>query len=252
MNSAKLFLNKPVEIFTNVYIYPPTVNDVLDNSDFRVIRPLLTLTQEEIEDYYAEKKQKGEEIGTTIPTPFQYLMKCAFTDEEFLKIAKKAFLFFLKKDAFFLFEEKKIAFMDLNNLPAKIEDLDSIFFLTEENFFSFQNLIRAAIGDAPAIPPDPTEHPKVKAMKAKARYRDKIKEKKAKGASFKTSLAAICCMGLGINPLNVGELSYSAMQLLMRTYREKEKYDIDIRSLLAGADASKMKMNYWIRDLENK
>jgi hypothetical protein len=31
-------------------------------------------------------------------------------------------------------------------------------------------------------------------------------------------------MGLGITPLNIGEMSYVAMESIIRKYQEKEKY----------------------------
>jgi hypothetical protein len=58
-------------------------------------------------------------------------------------------------------------------------------------------------------------------------------------------------MDLNLNPLNIGELSYAAIPVLLATYQEKEKYDIDIRSLLAGADSKKVKPKYWIRNLDD-
>ena len=87
-------------------------------------------------------------------------------------------------------------------------------------------------------------------MKAKARERDRIKAKKgaANGISIETCLVAICCMGIGLTPLNIGEMSYAAINPLMQMSQEKEKYDIDIRSLLAGADSKKIKPKYWIRN----
>ena len=67
---------------------------------------------------------------------------------------------------------------------------------------------------------------------------------------METTLAAICCMGIGITPLNIGEMSYAAIGPIMNMMQEKEKYDIDIRSLLAGADSKKVKPKYWIRNNE--
>jgi hypothetical protein len=82
-------------------------------------------------------------------------------------------------------------------------------------------------------------------MKRKARYRDKIKAKEAekgkRGISQYTMLVSICCMGLGITPLNIGEMSYIAAESIFRKYQEKEKYQLDIDSLLAGADSKKIK-----------
>jgi hypothetical protein len=55
-------------------------------------------------------------------------------------------------------------------------------------------------------------------------------------------------MGLGITPLNIGEMSYASVGEIMHVMQNKEKYDIDIRSLLAGADSKKIKPKYWIRN----
>jgi hypothetical protein len=37
----------------------------------------------------------------------------------------------------------------------------------------------------------------------------------------------------------------------MRYYQEKYKYDIDIQSLIAGADSKKVKPQFWIRNIED-
>jgi hypothetical protein len=68
--------------------------------------------------------------------------------------------------------------------------------------------LRRSIGDKEVEPYNPNENPKVRYFKAKARLRDSVKAKNSKdGLNFGSSLAAICCMNLGLNPLNIGELS---------------------------------------------
>ena len=96
------------------------------------------------------------------------------------------------------------------------------------------------------------EDPRVKAIKARARYRDKLKAKQnaRKGITLFTTMASICCMGAGMNPLNIGEISYVAMDAILNQYQSKERYQIDIDSLLAGADSKKVKPQYWIRNLD--
>jgi hypothetical protein len=89
----------------------------------------------------------------------------------------------------------------------------------------------------------------VRRIKEKARERDRIKAKKGvqgKGISLSDLLVSICCMGIGITPLNIGEMSYASINMLMPVYQNKEKYDLDIRALLAGADSKKIKPKYWI------
>jgi hypothetical protein len=39
-----------------------------------------------------------------------------------------------------------------------------------------------------------------------------------------TIMTSICCMGIGITPLNIGEMSYIAMEAILRQYQNKEKY----------------------------
>jgi hypothetical protein len=111
------------------------------------------------------------------------------------------------------------------------------------------------VGKGMVEPPNPDEHPRVKEMKRKARYRDKVKAKQAAkgkdGVSLFTLIVSICCMGIGITPLNIGELSFASLKAIMRKYQEKEKYHIDIESLLAGADSKKINPQYWIRNFEN-
>ena len=79
---------------------------------------------------------------------------------------------------------------------------------------------------------------------------DKIKAKKGMGISLETTLVSICCMGIGITPLNIGEMSYVAACAIMERYQEKENYHIDIDTLLAGGDSKKIKPQYWIRNLD--
>jgi hypothetical protein len=37
----------------------------------------------------------------------------------------------------------------------------------------------------------------------------------------------------------------------MRTYQEKHKYEVDIESLMNGADKKKVKPQFWIRNIED-
>jgi hypothetical protein len=92
--------------------------------------------------------------------------------------------------------------------------------LKEDDYFDFQNAIRESLGEKPQQPPepeDPNEHPEIKRIKALARERDRIKARRQSkdGISLETTLVAICCMGIGITPLNIGEMSYAAIGPIM-------------------------------------
>ena len=100
-------------------------------------------------------------------------------------------------------------------------------------------------------PPVIDEDPRVARIKAKFRKREKMKAKKHQsGPELGALLTAICCMGIGLNPLNIGEMSYANVVWLIGMYQQQEEYDVDIRALLAGADKKKVKPKYWIRNLD--
>ena len=109
-------------------------------------------------------------------------------------------------------------------------------------------MIRSSIGQKKEQQIDKDEDPRVKRIKAKARYRDRLKAKRVKSPTTGTYLAAICCMGIGINPLNIGEITYASVNYLIGMYQQKEEYNTNIRSMLAGAKDVKLK--YWIRNLK--
>ena len=246
MINPSTFLGEPSWFKNICQIYPPKVKDVVTYQDFSNFQTILLISAEEIEDLFVENKQEMD----TYPTPLEFLLANCYNNKNYEELTKKAFMFFIREKITILYDLKAIWIGDTAEL-SNIDNLQQLRLLNEENFLDFQNSIRKALGEEPKEPPNPNEDPRVKRIKAKARYRDRVKAKQGKGIGFSTSLTSICCMGIGITPLNVGELSYAAVSELIRRYQEKEKYETDISSLLAGADSKKVKPKYWIRNLED-
>lgn len=244
MTNTAFILGYPVEFEKICLVYPPKVKDVVSNKEYNIYVKLLTISQEEIEDEFVKA-----DIGLEkLLTPLEYLLNNAYNNKMIFEMVQKAFMLFTHEEITILFENKQIIIGDI----SKVKEIEQLRILNEENYFSFQNIVRQACGMPVIEPPDLNEDPRIKAIKAKARYRDKIKAKHGGGLSLNTTLASICCMGFGLNPLNIGELSYAVIPLLIQTYQEKEKYELDISSLLAGADSKKVKPKYWIRNLDEK
>lgn len=247
--NTKAFLGYPISFGNICTIYPPTVEKSLMTQNYSYIQKLFTLSQEEIEDMYTEHEQKtGESLGTP-PTPFQYLLTQAYTNPQNYDIIKTGFNLFCQVDITILFDRKEIWLCDFEKELANnktIEELMAIPKITEENYFDFQNKIRESLGVKPIENYKLITNERIRQMKAKERYRDRVKEKRQKGISLETTLVTICCMGIGITPLNIGKLSCAALSSLMKTYQDKEKYGIDIDMLLAGADSKKIHPKYWI------
>lgn len=251
MNNPAVFIGAPLDFKKDIQVYPPTVEDVITNKNFQIYLKILTLSQEEIEDELI----KNNESLDKFPTPMEYLLALILSDKtgKFLKLAQEAFRFFTHEEVSFLFQDKSIFFGNLEKELAKINDttkLSDLRIINEEDFFGLQNLIREACGDKPVEPPNPNEDPRVKRIKAKARYRDRIKAKQKNGLELPTILASICCMNVGLNPLNIREISYASVGLLMSTYQAKEEYENGVRSLLAGAKKKDVNLKYWIRNID--
>lgn len=242
MINTGFLLGYPVDFKHICMVYPPKVKDIVTNSNYSIYSRLLTFSQEEIEDEYVKAQLDLKELLS----PFEYVLNNAYNNPQFKQLLEQAFFLFTHEQIMILFEQKQIVIGDIK----EIKSVNELRILKEEDYFEFQNLIREAIGGKMIPPPNPNEDPRVKAIKAKARYRDYLKAKQGKGLNLKITLSSICCMGFGLNPLNIGELSYAAIPALIATYQEKEKYELDMDSLLAGADAKKVKPKYWIRNLD--
>ena len=250
MNKELYFICQPAQFKPGIKIYPPTVRDVITNEHYGHYGRLLTYSQEEVEDEFIEAKKELDKY----PTPLEFMLNNCYHNKQYEQLCKEAFQFFLHQEVIFIYEQKLIVIGNIEQVLKETKTLEDLIMIKEEEFFDFQNVIRECIGKKLVEPYNPNEHPKIKEMKRKARYRDKVKTKNTAknkdGITLFTTLVSICCMGLGITPLNIGEMSYIAMESILRKYQEKEKYQLDIDSLLAGADSKKIKPKYWIGNFE--
>lgn len=241
------FLGEPIDFKGLCKIYPPKIKELLAEQAYPVYKKLFLSSQEDIEDEYTENHISMEEI----PTPIEYLFQMSALDPRVKQIALSGFLFFLKEPVLMLMDQQMIVVGDLTESLSKIKSINELRIINKDNYFDFQNTLRRAIGEKEIEPYNPDENPRVKYFKTKARLRDRVKAKSKDGLTLGATLASICCMGIGITPLNIGELSQAAISVLMRMYQEKHKYEIDIESLMNGADSKKVKPQFWIRNIED-
>ena len=242
MINSYAFLALPIRK-KNYSVYPPTLNDSLNNPNFTQWEGLFTTSQEELEDSIHEHNPSYD---GPIPTPWLFLLGSAYEDKEFENTIREAFRFFLHEEITILYENQVIVLGNLEEELTKVSSAEELRIIDEEEFFNLQNTVRTSLGIAPVEKPDPDESPRIKRMKAKARLRDRVKAKKGMGLSLGDSLVSICCMGIGLTPLNIGEISYAALGKIIDRYQKKEAYETDRQSILAGADAKKIHPKYWI------
>lgn len=248
MIDPNFFLGYPVSFKELCKVYPPKIKDILGNRDYPVYKKLFLSSQEDIEDEYTDAGLSLDDR----PTPFEYLFAMMAAEPKIKTIVQEGFEFFIHEPVTILQEKQMIVFGELSEVLKNIKSIDQLRILKEEDYFDFQQLLRRACGEKEVEPYNPNENAKVKYFKAKARLRDRVKAKNSKdGLTLGSTLAAISCMGLNLNPLNIGELSQTAVSVLIRYYQEKTRYEIDIQSLLAGADSKKVKPKNWIRNIED-
>lgn len=251
MISVQTLIARP-SIVQGLKIYPPLVKEIDD--DFLYSMGIITTSIEDIEDHFSELRKLADEgkinldLGEDFvePTPLEFILANCHESKTYEEKVRKAFQILFKKEITILYEENRIFVGNLEQEILNSTKASELIFIEEDNFFEIQNGIRRALGRKEAEKPDPDEHPKVKEFKARMRYRDKVKAKSGKGVSLEGALAAICCTGIGITPLNIGEMSYAAVTTLLSIYQDKESYEVDLQSILAGADSKKVKPKYWI------
>lgn len=242
----KALLNIPINFHNKCYIHIPLVKEVVGMDKFHYYLNLLTITQEEIEDMFVQEDIKGN-----IPTPWEYLILNSNANISFQQDVVAALSFFTNSPITIL-DNFGILIGDLNYFLKNNIAIDLMPIITAEDFFEFQNCIREVSGLEKVSQPNPDEDPRIKRMKAKARYRDKIKAKQnqKKGIGLKQLIAAISCMDTGLNPLNIGEISYVAFRELIAMYQNKEAYANELNAIYNGA-GKKVHAKYWItRDTE--
>lgn len=248
MTNPWFFLGMPRPFKNICQIYPPNIKEVLETDLFGLYSKLLTTSNYDLMEPYIEKDQP---IPNDLLTPFEYLMNLTYNSAEVMILARQAIHFFTHENCYILPEQKQIIFLNMDEEASEIKSIEDLRILKEEDYFDFQNAIRDAIGDPSEQAPNPKENPRITLMKAKARWRDNIKKRKSGGLNLGSLLASICCMNLGINPLNIGELSYAAIATLVQFYQNKEEYELNVQSLLAGADSKKIELKHWMRNIED-
>lgn len=252
MIDERILLGFPIDFNGICQIYPPTVNDVVGNKDFGIYQSLFTITQEELDKAFLQ-----DEKVTQVPTPFHYLLINYYQNDELKQKIEDAFMQFIHEPVAIVPEIEMLLIGKKEDEIDPDVDLENPRLLTAENYFDFQIHIRKVMGLDEVKPPDPEDEnldPRIKRYKMKVKQSEELlKKKKAKNApTLGTLLTAICCMGIGLNPLNIGEMSYACIHWLIAMEQQKEEYDIDIRALLAGADSKKVKPKYWIKNIDKE
>lgn len=239
MIDERFLFGVPVDFNDVCLIYAPTNKDIISfgyNNFWELISPLLI----SYEDLYDAARMKARKEDRSIDeykilTPWENLWHNI--EQSNLQMAlKMAIKLFTKEDSTFLVDQRIII----------IGPVEERRIINEENYFDFQNIIRSSVGLKQATPPNLKMHPKLREMKAKQRERDRVKAKQeGKNFSFSAMLLNCCCLNVGLNLDNILDRTYVVTSELYKMGSKKEKYEIDILSLIHGADSKNVKLESW-------
>lgn len=250
------FSGRPYNFKDKCFIYPPKLNEILDTPHFKEYETFFTVQQEDIDNLFTDNGEKETDYSKVLK-PLEYLLYLAYSDEATFYSLKEAFTFFIKENVLFDFTSFEVIIgidedAELESDEEKQEYLNSLPRINIDDFEDFQNLIREAIGQKKIKPFKYDLPARARKMIDKARYRDTIKSKKEKnGISLGVIMSSICLMDCGINPLNIGELTYAAIIELFTRYQEKTQYETDLSFMtIPFADTKSIKPKYWIRNLD--
>lgn len=242
---ALSFLNFPFAFEDICFIHPISVESIISlDQEYDKSLQLLTINRIFIKDLLKQKDiqiSNDNELNTI--SPLAYLMKSCQVHPEIIKDLEKAFLIFIKEKATILYDLNKIVIGDYSDKRI----------LDETNFSDFQNVIRIQ-NKIPIIQDIPeNEDPRAKRFRELREYRDFIKLNQKNtdkdSADFLTLMSVLCSSNCNITPFNIKQLSIYSFYSLLNINMARERYDVEMNYLYAGADSKKLKpKHYLIKD----
>jgi hypothetical protein len=235
----KAFLNIPYTYSSVCVIYPLTIREIVALGPTKYSSYLSILTMDEF-DIAEQLKKRKVTIDPTKITVLQFIIDSAKRDYTFLLEVKSAFRTFIREKVNILFDDYTIVSGDGQDKRL----------LTLDNFGEFQNIIRVQNKRTVKTEPPKDESPIQRKFRLKAEFRDAVKRRQKSNdpdaPDFLALMSAFCCYD-GLTPEQVGGYSFFAFREVFERHQLKDKYSLDVRSILAGADPKKVKPKPWIK-----
>ena len=237
---SKAFFNYSYAFSSVCIVYPLTIGEIIGMGQVKYSSYLSILTMDEF-DITQNAKRKGIELDPSQIIPLKFLIDSAKRDYTFLLELKNAFRTFIREEVIVLFDEYIIA----------IGDITEKRFITLNNFGEFQNIVRVQNKKAVKEDPPPNESPLRRKFRLKAEYRDAIKRNQKNddpdAPDFLALMSSFCCYKGGLTPEELKNYTFFAFKEELERHQLRDKYSLDIKSILAGADPKKVKPKPWIK-----
>lgn len=240
----KAYFGYPYAFYTICLIYPLTLGEIIGTGQLNYSSYLSILTIDEF-DIMDKAKKSGMTIQPEQINILHYLIDSAKQNYSFLLEFKNAFRTFIREEINILFDDYVIVIGD---------GMDKRF-LDVKNFGEFQNILRVQNKRTVKEDPPPDETPLRRKFRLKAELRDAVKRnqknKDPNAPDLLTLISAFSCYKSGLTPKQIQDYSFFAFKEELERYQLKDKYSLDIRAILAGADPKKVKPEPWIKKTSN-
>ncbi len=238
---AQAFVGVPSQLSDVCKIYPLKMKEIIEMGEltYNSKLGLLLLNETQIIDIIKEKT--GEELSVDQVNPLLYLLASTEYNDGFLLDLQKAFYTFIKEEVLFLPKINSI----LVGAPEERR------LITVDNFQDFQNILKIQNCKevTSEIPKDETPWERKMRINrekvAQAKRRQANKNGKTQTLLERLEIAAV----YGIDYRNE---TFYGMNQLIRRHQAKEKWDMDMAMLCAGADSKKIKTKYWGENLDDE
>lgn len=215
-------------------VHPAKLHDIAKMGVQKFYRQLnfLTLTKEEIVKLFKDKKA----------TPFMFVLTNCSMKEDFKREFCESLRFFTREKIEFLPQLEAF-------LIGKFEDMRLI---NAENYEDFQNIIRQQ-HSLSTVEEEAKENSSAKRIKARLKEaREKVSKSKKDDSNveFADLVGSLPLGNIGLNIMNVWDLSYYAFNDQFKRMRIYQEYAVSLQSLMAGADPKKVKLKDWIQNIQ--
>ncbi len=242
VDNLQLLKGKPITIGEDFcLVYPITLEEIADmgaNKFFRFLN-LLTFTQQDVDE---SLKEIGIETNEKI-SPYQFILMSSESKDFSLEI-KQAFYTFIREEIEILPESVVVG--DRSNPRYFDEEL----FSQLQKVLILQNNLDKGEDSRMNNPSD------AHAAKIIEKIKNAQKRKSAKNSDetveFADLVSCLAAKGNGINIFNIWNLNYYSFNDQFQRVKIIEEYEMNIRSILAGADPKKIELKHWIRSIKQK
>lgn len=229
-------------------VYSLTLGEIVDYGydNFLHSLQILTLTKPVF--------NKGNDMAKLFEalSDYQYFLALTTLDAEFLEQAKKAFRFFTKENVIFSIDTEQII----------IGPPEEKHILSEEYFYELQKILKKMYNlddDEEEIVISPNDSPQVQNMKRQMimnRKKAKQSKKVGKGGkndlSFSDLVASVAAGNIGLNIVNIWDITYYAFHDQLKRMEWREQFDINNRAAMAGAKLKPNQLKHWIKSIHSK